>query len=161
MKHLPPLSSVISSRQKRPHSPEVEGHGDGKWRSMYQWLSMIIHEYPWLSKQLRNEVNEFGFSPLTLDFEAFVRFIRQVPKRANSTSKWIHISSFWMNPVHVTVRQFVDVELPWAWNWIGVLCHFGNFNSKWMSRHGHQEMWSCWETLAIFFRVSMDLAWNH
>jgi len=25
-----------------------------------------------------NEVNEFGFSPLTLDFEAFVRFIRQV-----------------------------------------------------------------------------------
>ncbi|CAL1148373.1 unnamed protein product [Cladocopium goreaui] len=25
-----------------------------------------------------NEVNEFGFTPLTLDFEAFVRFIRQV-----------------------------------------------------------------------------------
>lgn len=27
---------------------------------------------------VRNEVNEFGFTPLTLDFEAFVRFIRQV-----------------------------------------------------------------------------------
>ena len=30
---------------------------------------------PW---RARNEVNEFGFTPLTLDFEAFVRFIRQV-----------------------------------------------------------------------------------
>lgn len=31
----------------------------------------------------RNEVNEFGFSPLTLDFDSFVRFVRQVELMAN------------------------------------------------------------------------------
>jgi hypothetical protein len=43
-----------------------------KWSQFYHWKRSLA------SALVRNEVNEFGFTPLTLDFEAFVRFIRQV-----------------------------------------------------------------------------------
>ena len=56
------------------------------WRKVFYWpwflfgqKHLIFTEHVLLIEFVpRNDVNEFGFTPLTLDFEAFVRFIRQV-----------------------------------------------------------------------------------